>query len=133
MTLPVKAAAPASRSMRTLPARRLTLPTRVPSQARALGPLDGTVFTIKDLFDVEGEVTRAGSRVLASRGKPAAKDAVIVKRLRDAGAVIVAKTNMTEFAYSGPRRQSAFRHAGQPGGPFAGAGWFVCGGRRRGG
>lgn len=80
----------------------------------SLGPLDGTVVTIKDLFDVKGEVTRAGSRVLAARGKPAAVDAVIVKRLRDAGAVIVAKTNMTEFAYSG---LGANPHFGTPGNP----------------
>ncbi|MES2751396.1 MAG: amidase [Pseudomonadota bacterium] len=80
----------------------------------SLGPLDGTVVTIKDLFDVKGEVTRAGSRVLAARGKPATADAAIVKRLRDAGAVIVAKTNMTEFAYSG---LGANPHFGTPGNP----------------
>jgi aspartyl-tRNA(Asn)/glutamyl-tRNA(Gln) amidotransferase subunit A len=78
------------------------------------GPLDGTVVTIKDLFDVKGEVTRAGSRVLAARGKPAIADAAIVTRLREAGAVIVAKTNMTEFAYSGI---GANPHFGTPGNP----------------
>ncbi len=78
------------------------------------GPLDGAVVTIKDLLDVKGEVTRAGSRVLASRGKPADADAVIVQRLREAGAVIVAKTNMTEFAYSG---LGANPHFGTPGNP----------------
>lgn len=78
------------------------------------GPLDGAVLTIKDLFDVKGEVTRAGSKVLASRGKPAEADAVIVQRLREAGAVIVAKTNMTEFAYSG---LGANPHFGTPGNP----------------
>src|SRR5262245_9309790 len=66
-----------------------------------LGPLDGVIVTIKDLFDVAGDVTRAGSRALSSRGRPAAADAPVVGRLRGAGAVIVAKTNMTEFAYSG--------------------------------
>ncbi len=79
-----------------------------------LGPLDGVVVTIKDLFDIAGEVTRAGSKVLAKRGKPAASDAPVVKRLRDAGAVIVAKTNMTEFAYSGV---GANPHFGTPGNP----------------
>ena len=78
------------------------------------GPLDGAVITIKDLFDVKGEVTRAGSKVLASRGKPAEADAVIVQRLREAGAVIAAKTNMTEFAYSG---LGANPHFGTPGNP----------------
>ena len=67
----------------------------------ALGPLDGTIVSLKDLFDVAGEVTRAGSKVLAEEAKPAAADAPVVTRLRAAGAVIVAKTNMTEFAFSG--------------------------------
>jgi aspartyl-tRNA(Asn)/glutamyl-tRNA(Gln) amidotransferase subunit A len=79
-----------------------------------LGPLDGAIVTIKDLFDVAGEVTRAGSPVLAEEGKPAAEDAVIVRRLRSAGAVIVAKTNMTEFAFSGI---GANPHFGTPGNP----------------
>lgn len=80
----------------------------------SLGPLDGAIVTVKDLFDVAGEVTRAGSRVLASRGKPATADAAIVTKLREAGAVIVAKTNMTEFAYSG---LGANPHFGTPGNP----------------
>jgi len=78
------------------------------------GSLDGAIVTIKDLFDVQGEVTRAGSRVLAARNAPATADAEIVTRLRDAGAVIVAKTNMTEFAYSGI---GANPHFGTPGNP----------------
>src|SRR3954451_17206233 len=60
---------------------------------RMLGPLDGAIVSIKDLYDVAGEVTRAGSRVLAEEGLAATADAPVVKRLRDAGAVIVAKTN----------------------------------------
>ena len=66
----------------------------------ALGPLDGAIVSIKDLFDVEGEPTRAGSTFLA-HAPPAAQDAPVVRRLRAAGAVILAKTNMTEFAFSG--------------------------------
>lgn len=66
-----------------------------------LGPLDGAIVSIKDLFDVAGEVTRAGSKVLADEGRPAERDAPIVQRLRAAGAVIVAKTNMSEFAFTG--------------------------------
>jgi aspartyl-tRNA(Asn)/glutamyl-tRNA(Gln) amidotransferase subunit A len=65
-----------------------------------LGPLAGIPVSIKDLFDVRGEVTRAGSIALAD-DLPAAKDAAVVGRLREAGAVIVGRTNMTEFAYSG--------------------------------
>jgi aspartyl-tRNA(Asn)/glutamyl-tRNA(Gln) amidotransferase subunit A len=81
---------------------------------KPLGPLDGAVITIKDLFDVAGEVTRAGSAMLARRGKPAVADAPAIKRLREAGAVIVAKTNMTEFAFSGV---GANPHFGTPGNP----------------
>jgi len=80
----------------------------------SLGPLDGKVITIKDLFDVAGEVTRAGSKILADEGKPAAADAPIVTRLRRAGTVIVAKTNMVEFAFSAI---GANPHYGTPGNP----------------
>ncbi len=66
----------------------------------ALGPLAGLPVSIKDLFDEAGQVTRAGSRVLAD-APAAAADAVVVQRLRAAGAVIVGRTNMTEFAFSG--------------------------------
>ncbi len=87
------------------------------ARARAgisLGPLDGAIVSIKDLFDVAGEVTRAGSKVLAEEGRKAAADAPVVARLRRAGAVIVAKTNMTEFAFSGV---GANPHYGTPGNP----------------
>ncbi len=80
----------------------------------ALGPLDGVIVTIKDLFDVAGEVTRAGSPGLLLDGKPATADGPVVARLRAAGAVIVAKTNMTEFAFSGI---GANPHFGTPGNP----------------
>jgi aspartyl-tRNA(Asn)/glutamyl-tRNA(Gln) amidotransferase subunit A len=89
------------------------------SDARArngisLGPLDGAIVSIKDLFDVAGEVTRAGSKLIAAEAKPAERDAPIVRRLRQAGAAIVAKTNMTEFAFSGI---GANPHFGTPGNP----------------
>ncbi len=89
------------------------------SDARAksgisLGPFEGTVVSIKDLFDVAGEVTRAGSKVLADEGKIATSDAAIVQRLRAAGAVIIAKTNMSEFAFSGIGINP---HYGTPGNP----------------
>src|SRR5829696_2808658 len=79
-----------------------------------LGPLDGVIVSIKDLFDIAGEVTRAGYKVLADEGIPAAADAPVVQRLRAAGVVIVAKTNMTEFAFSGV---GANPHFGTPGNP----------------
>ena len=66
---------------------------------RELGALDGRIVTIKDLFDVKGEPTRAGSKIHES-SPPATQDAPILRRLRAAGAVIIAKTNMTEFAFS---------------------------------
>jgi aspartyl-tRNA(Asn)/glutamyl-tRNA(Gln) amidotransferase subunit A len=65
-----------------------------------LGPLAGIPISIKDLFDVAGEVTLAGSVVRAAE-PAAAEDAPIVRRLVEAGAAIVGRTNMTEFAYSG--------------------------------
>ena len=80
----------------------------------SLGPLDGTIVSIKDLFDVAGEVTRVGSRIFAEEGKPAALDAPAVHRLRAGGAIIVAKTNMSEFAYTGV---GANPHFGTPGNP----------------
>jgi aspartyl-tRNA(Asn)/glutamyl-tRNA(Gln) amidotransferase subunit A len=80
----------------------------------SLGPLDGAIVSIKDLFDVAGEVTRAGSKVVADEGKPAPSDAPVVRALRAGGAVIVAKTNMTEFAFSGV---GANPHYGTPGNP----------------
>jgi len=80
----------------------------------SLGPLDGSIVSIKDLFDVAGEPTRAGSKILAEEAKPATADAPVVHRLRAAGAVIVAKTNMTEFALGGI---GANPHFGTPGNP----------------
>src|SRR5438270_4504028 len=80
----------------------------------SLGAMDGAIVTIKDLFDVKGEPTRAGSRILAD-APAATADAPVVKRLRAAGAVIVAKTNMSEFAFSGV---GANPHFGTPGNPF---------------
>jgi aspartyl-tRNA(Asn)/glutamyl-tRNA(Gln) amidotransferase subunit A len=80
----------------------------------SLGPLDGAIVSIKDLFDVAGEITRAGSKLVAEHGAPATQDAPVVRRLRQAGAVIVAKTNMTEFAFSGI---GANPHFGTPGNP----------------
>lgn len=66
----------------------------------ARSPIDGVPISVKDLFDIAGETTMGGS--IACRGEPAATaDALVVQRLRAAGAVIVGRTNMTEFAYSG--------------------------------
>lgn len=64
------------------------------------GVLHGVPVSVKDLYDTAGDVTTAGSRVLAGAA-PATLDAPVVARLRAAGALIVGRTNMTEFAYSG--------------------------------
>ncbi|HYE00361.1 MAG TPA: amidase [Alphaproteobacteria bacterium] len=78
------------------------------------GPLAGLTVSIKDLFDVAGEVTAAGSKVLAD-APPAAADAPAVARLRAAGAVPFGRTNMTEFAFSGLGLNP---HHGTPANPF---------------
>jgi aspartyl-tRNA(Asn)/glutamyl-tRNA(Gln) amidotransferase subunit A len=65
----------------------------------APSPLAGIPVSIKDLFDVAGETTLAGSKALDD-APPAAIDSPVVARLRAAGMVIVGRTNMTEFAFS---------------------------------
>ncbi|MGO4813332.1 amidase, partial [Cupriavidus sp. 2MCAB6] len=76
-------------------------------------PLAGLPISIKDLFDVQGQVTRAGSKALA--GAPASADAPVVARLRAAGAVLIGRTNMSEFAFSGLGLNP---HYGTPRTPF---------------
>jgi len=66
----------------------------------APSPFAGIPVSIKDLFDIRGQVTRAGSRALEDSA-PAEADAEVVARLRGAGFVVIGRTNMTEFAYSG--------------------------------
>ncbi|HXD40797.1 MAG TPA: amidase [Ramlibacter sp.] len=68
--------------------------------ANAARPLAGLAVSVKDLFDVAGQVTAAGSVVLAD-APPAPQDSPAVARLRAAGAAILGRTNMTEFAFSG--------------------------------
>jgi aspartyl-tRNA(Asn)/glutamyl-tRNA(Gln) amidotransferase subunit A len=60
----------------------------------------GLIVSIKDLFDVAGEVTRSGS-VLLNDAAPATRDADAVRRLKEAGFISIGRTNMTEFAFSG--------------------------------
>ena len=63
-------------------------------------PYAGIPVSIKDLFDIKGQVTRAGSRALEDSA-PAQADAPVVARLRRAGFIVIGRTNMTEFAFSG--------------------------------
>ncbi len=69
-------------------------------RGQSLGPLDGVPVAWKDLFDLKGLTTRAGSVVLED-DPPAQRDAPAVANLAKAGMVCVGATNMTEFAYSG--------------------------------
>jgi aspartyl-tRNA(Asn)/glutamyl-tRNA(Gln) amidotransferase subunit A len=102
------------------------------ASGESLGPLDGRIVSIKDLFDVAGETTTAGSALLRDAA-PAATDAVVVGRLRAAGAVIIGKTNMTEFAFSGVGINPHYGTPGNaldlsriPGGSSSGAGVSVA-------
>ena len=83
-------------------------------QGKRPSPLSGIPISIKNLFDLQGKVTIAGSKVLA-KNKPARRDAVAIARLRSAGAVIMGHTNMTEFAYSGLGLNP---HYGTPANPY---------------
>jgi aspartyl-tRNA(Asn)/glutamyl-tRNA(Gln) amidotransferase subunit A len=94
----------------------------------SLGALDGRIVSIKDLFDVAGETTLAGSAIRRTAA-PAERDATIVRRLRQAGAVIVGKTAMTEYAFTAVGTNPNFGTPGNaadpariPGGSSSGAG-----------
>ncbi len=67
---------------------------------KTLSPLAGIPFSAKDLFDIAGQVTTAGSKVLAD-APVADETALVISRLEDAGMINVGRANMTEFAYSG--------------------------------
>ena len=96
---------------------------------QAPSPYAGIPVSIKDLFDLEGEITRSGSTVLAN-AKPAVADATAIARWKAAGLIVIGRTNMTEFAFSGVginphygTPKSAFdRETGRvPGGSSSGA------------
>jgi aspartyl-tRNA(Asn)/glutamyl-tRNA(Gln) amidotransferase subunit A len=78
-----------ARNVDSLRAARLPIP-----------PLGGLAISVKDLFDIQGQVTAAGSTVLAD-AQPAVTDCLAVSRLRRAGAAFIGRTNMSEFAFSG--------------------------------
>jgi len=100
---------------------------------RYRGPLHGIPISLKDLFDLRGTPTTAASNV--RRHHLAAQDAPAVARLRDAGAVVVGKTNLHEFAFGTTNEDSAFgpaRHpvdpSRSPGGSSGGSGASVADG-----
>ncbi len=102
------------------------------SQAKAgqrMGVLHGVCLTIKDNIDVAGETTLSGSVVCAGEAA-ALQDATVLQRLRSAGAVVLGKTNMSEFAFSGvginphhgtPANPADTTQARVPGGSSSGA------------
>jgi Asp-tRNA(Asn)/Glu-tRNA(Gln) amidotransferase A subunit family amidase len=94
----VTSIASSSNSILTRHGQRLTLLIAVARPELRSARFDGKIVSIKDLFDVAGEPTTAGS-VLRRSAAPAQNDAVVVRRLRQAGAIIVGKTNMSEFAF----------------------------------
>ncbi|MBA2608733.1 MAG: amidase [Actinobacteria bacterium] len=77
-------------------------------------PIAGIPISIKDLFDVKGETTLAGTTALDD-ATPAVADAPVVKRLKAAGAVLIGRTNMTQFAFSAVGINP---HFGTPGNPW---------------
>ena len=79
---------------------------------RYRGPLHGVPISLKDLIDVNGTPTTAASRV--RQGHIAHRDATVVTRLRAAGAILIGKTNLHEFAFGTTNEDSAFGPARHP-------------------
>lgn len=105
-------------------------------EGRSCGVLDGIPVAWKDLFDLEGMATTAGSTVLAN-DKPASRDADVVTALKQAGMICIGRTNMSEFAFSGlginphygtPRNPASTDGHRLPGGSSSGAGVAVAAG-----
>ena len=98
------AAGEGARVFTRLSAERARASAKASDGLRAAGivrsPLEGIPVSVKDLFDVASEVTTAGSEVLKGAA-PATRNAPVIDRLIAAGAVIVGRTNMSEFAFSG--------------------------------
>lgn len=89
---------------------------RAAEPALAAGPLSGLAVSVKDLFDIAGQPTPAGSRVLLD-APPAAADCPAVARLKAAGAVVLGRTNMSEFAFSGVGTNPHFGTPANPADP----------------
>ena len=105
------------------------------ARGEPLGPLAGVPFAVKNLFDIAGEVTLAGSKVNRSH-PPATADAVLVQRLQAAGAVLVGSLNMDEFAYGFTTENSHYGPTRNPhaldrvaGGSSGGSGAAVAAGQ----
>ncbi len=101
---------------------------------RPLGPLAGVPFAVKNLFDIAGLPTLAGSRINRSRA-PATRDAALITRLEAAGAVLLGALNMGEFAYDFTGENAHYGPSRNPhdvsrmtGGSSGGSGGAVAGG-----
>jgi aspartyl-tRNA(Asn)/glutamyl-tRNA(Gln) amidotransferase subunit A len=97
---------------------------RLRASGAAVSPLAGLPISVKDNIDIEGEPTRGGCKLLEDT-PPAVSDALVVKRLKAAGAVIVGRTNMSELAFSGIGYN---RFYGTPANPFERAARRIPGG-----
>ena len=93
------------------------------------GSLHGIPIALKDLIDVAGVKTTAASAVFANN--VATEDAAVVRRLRGAGAVLLGKLNMDEFAYNFTSETSHFGPIPQPLGAQPNARWFPPAALRR--
>lgn len=105
------------------------------ARGEPLGPLAGVPFAVKNLFDIAGEVTLAGSKVNRTN-PPATADAALVQRLQAAGAVLVGSLNMDEYAYGFTTENSHYgpvhnphRHGHLAGGSSGGSGAAVAAGQ----
>jgi aspartyl-tRNA(Asn)/glutamyl-tRNA(Gln) amidotransferase subunit A len=79
---------------------------------RPVGPLHGVPYALKDLYDTAGVRTTGGSRIFADRVP--AVDATVVRRLAEAGAIVLGKLNMVEFAYGPEGLNAHYGHARNP-------------------
>ncbi len=104
------------------------------AQGESLGPLAGVPYAVKNLFDIEGLTTVAGS-IVNKHNPPAQQDAVLVSRLKAAGAVLLGGLNMDEYAYGFTTENTHYGPAHNPhdlrcvaGGSSGGSGAAVAAG-----